>query len=193
MKKFETGDLIISDLVMHAMLVKSGTELKFNEELYRFVQNSFEKFKSGDWGNADETLAELNDEALINGGEILGSYESSNGYMIMIFREVNMKIKNVIFNPPATIVFWADGTKTVVKAHGEEFDPEKGLAMAIAKKALGNGSYYPVIKKWTKEYNGESFIEKLYRDFANSMNRISEIMTDAAEALDDVSLGGEKQ
>lgn len=60
------------------------------------------------------------------------------------------QIKNVIFNPPATIVFWADGTKTVVKAHGEEFDPEKGLAMAIAKKALGTG-YYPEIKKWTKD------------------------------------------
>ena len=24
-------------------------------------------------------------------------------------------IKNVIFNPPATIVFWKDGTKTIVK------------------------------------------------------------------------------
>ena len=59
------------------------------------------------------------------------------------------KIKNVIFNKPATIVFWEDGTKTVVKAIDEPFDEEKGLAMAIAKKALGNtGSYYDVIKKW---------------------------------------------
>lgn len=31
----------------------------------------------------------------------------------------------------------------------DEFDPEKGLAMAIAKKALGNkGSYYDEFKKW---------------------------------------------
>ena len=46
------------------------------------------------------------------------------------------EIKNVIFNDPATIVFWKDGTKTVVKCQdGDEFDPEKGLAMAIAKKA----------------------------------------------------------
>lgn len=62
------------------------------------------------------------------------------------------KITKVIFNDPATIVFWEDGTKTVVKAHDEEFDPEKGLAMAITKKALGNDSYYPEIKKWTKTY-----------------------------------------
>ena len=59
------------------------------------------------------------------------------------------EIKNVIFNPPATIVFWQDGTKTVVKATNELYDPEKGLAMAIVKRALGNqGNYYNVIKKW---------------------------------------------
>nr|DAG36265.1 MAG TPA: hypothetical protein [Caudoviricetes sp.] len=35
----------------------------------------------------------------------------------------------------------------------DEFDPEKGLAMAIAKKALGNkGNYFNVIKRWTDEY-----------------------------------------
>ena len=60
-----------------------------------------------------------------------------------------VEIKNVIFNPPATIVFWTDNSKTVVKAENEAFDPEKGLAMAIAKKALGNkGNYYETFKKW---------------------------------------------
>lgn len=60
------------------------------------------------------------------------------------------EIKNVIFNDPATIVFWEDGTKTVVKCQdGDEFDPEKGLAMAIAKKAYGNKcSYCNKMKKW---------------------------------------------
>lgn len=59
------------------------------------------------------------------------------------------KIQNVIFNDPATIVFWSDGTKTVVKAENEPYDPEKGLAMAIAKKFFDNKSYYfDVFKKW---------------------------------------------
>ena len=60
------------------------------------------------------------------------------------------EIKNVIVNDPATIVFWEDGTKTVVKCQdGDEFDPEKGLAMAIVKKAYGNkGSYCNKLKKW---------------------------------------------
>ena len=60
------------------------------------------------------------------------------------------EITKVIFNKPATIVFWADGTKTVVKSQGKEkYDKEKGLAMAISKKVLGNeGSYYDTFKKF---------------------------------------------
>lgn len=59
------------------------------------------------------------------------------------------EIVKVIFNDPATIVFWFDGSKTVVKADGEKFDPEKGLAMAISKKFLGNkGNYYREFEKW---------------------------------------------
>ena len=58
-------------------------------------------------------------------------------------RYTKFKIERVLFNNPATIVFWADGDKTVVKAqNGEPYDPEKGLAMAISKKALGNGRGY---------------------------------------------------
>lgn len=65
-------------------------------------------------------------------------------------------IKKVIFNEPATIVFWVDGTKTVVKAENEDFDPEKGLAMAIAKKVYGNkGSYFNQIRKWVNTYYEE--------------------------------------
>ena len=59
-------------------------------------------------------------------------------------------LKKVIYNDPATIAFWSDGTKTVVKAQpGDIFDPEKGLAMVIAKKACGNtGNYYNGFKDW---------------------------------------------
>lgn len=74
-------------------------------------------------------------------------------------------IEKVIFNEPATIVIWADGTKTVVKTqNGETYDPEKGLAMAISKKALGNkGNYFDTIKKWTDEYYKPSTLEELKR------------------------------
>ena len=63
-------------------------------------------------------------------------------------------IKQVIFHDPATIVYWADRTRTVVKCQdGDIYDPEKGLAMAISKKALGNkDNYYcEVFKHWLPE------------------------------------------
>ena len=76
------------------------------------------------------------------------------------------KIENVIFNDPATIVFWDDGSKTVVKCHDSIFDPEKGLAIAISKKALGNKyDYYEEFGKWLpkkKEFDGvESALRRL--------------------------------
>lgn len=71
----------------------------------------------------------------------------------------SMKIKNVIFQDPATIVFWEDGTKTVVRAEGEGYDPEKGLAMAISRKALGNNrDYYNTFIHWLKKYKKEEVI-----------------------------------
>lgn len=73
-------------------------------------------------------------------------------------------IVNVIFNNPATIVFWSDGTKTVVKAQNETFDPEKGLAMAIVKKSLGNqNKYYNEIKKWLPEEENEKTEKGCFR------------------------------
>ena len=61
-------------------------------------------------------------------------------------------IERVVFNDPATIVFWCDGTKTVVKAQNEKFDKEKGLLAAIAKKVYGNkGSFNNIIKRFVEE------------------------------------------
>lgn len=52
--------------------------------------------------------------------------------------------KEIIFNPPATIVYFTDGTKVVVKCNeDEEFVPEYGLAMAVLKKMYnGNRNKY---------------------------------------------------
>lgn len=63
------------------------------------------------------------------------------------------EIKKVHFNNPATVVLWSDGTKTIVRCGDNDiFDPEKGLAIAIAKKSLGNqGNYYNEFKKWLPE------------------------------------------
>lgn len=59
-------------------------------------------------------------------------------------------ILKVVYNSPATIVFWSDGTKTVVKCQGgDTYSTETGLAMAICKKAYGNKNQFnKVFAKW---------------------------------------------
>lgn len=76
--------------------------------------------------------------------------------------DIRRCIKKVKFNPPATIVFWTDNTKTVVKCKGEDYDPEKGLAMCICKKVLGDkGNYYEVFKKWLPKEDDSDVVQKV--------------------------------
>lgn len=76
--------------------------------------------------------------------------------------DIRRHIRNVKFNPPATIVFWTDNTKTVVKCKGEDYDPEKGLAMCICKKVLGDkGNYYEVFKKWLPKEDDSDVVQKV--------------------------------
>lgn len=76
--------------------------------------------------------------------------------------DIRRLIKKVKFNPPATIVFWTDNTKTVVKCKGEDYDPEKGLAMCICKKVLGDkGNYYEVFKKWLPKEDDSDVVQKV--------------------------------
>lgn len=69
---------------------------------------------------------------------------------IAMINNKDLEITNVIFSNPATIVFWNDNTKTIVKCqNGDTYDKEKGLAMCITKKYLGNEKrYYKTLRKW---------------------------------------------
>ena len=62
----------------------------------------------------------------------------------------SLHVKKIIFNPPATIMLWEDGTKTVVKAApGTEFNPYHGFTAAVAKKLYGNNSRVnKIMNKW---------------------------------------------
>lgn len=59
-------------------------------------------------------------------------------------------IVRVIFNNPATIVYWEDGSRTVVKCQpGDEFNRTIGFLMCVMKKVTGNtGRYNEVLKKY---------------------------------------------
>ena len=66
------------------------------------------------------------------------------------------EIERLIFNDPATIVYWSDGTKTVVKCQpGDVFSAEAGLTTAMLKKYMGNdNTFNRVINEWLK-HTGE--------------------------------------
>ena len=99
------------------------------------------------------------------------------------------KIKRVIFNAPATIVLWEDGTKTVVQCRNEDnYDEEKGLAMCIAKKALGNtGRYYDTFKKYEEENkpsidgSWSEILAKFVEPFTKELQLLTETKTEVDE------------
>ena len=71
------------------------------------------------------------------------------------------EVKDIKFSGPATIVFWKDGTKTVVKCQeGEHYDPKDGIEYALFKKIAGGTSnqaskmakmYDEWLEKWIPE------------------------------------------
>lgn len=69
-----------------------------------------------------------------------------------------IKIRKVIFSGPATIVFWNDGDKTVVKCtKGDHLNYEMGIAMCALKKLFGDSylNFKKDLKKWTPEKKKE--------------------------------------
>lgn len=90
-------------------------------------------------------------------------------------------IKKIIFNDPATIILWSDGTKTVVKAHNEPFDPEKGLAMAISNRFLTGSGINPhtLFRKANQQYadqrkKQDSKLEEANKIIDAAMDRITD-------------------
>ena len=131
------------------LIMKNGTKIPVTIDYIEATADTFPKFEGHITGTAKVSYRSLYD--IRNDAEVpINIYRNilNSTYGIGSLRIP--EIKNVIFNDPATIVFWEDGTKTVVKCQDcDEFDPEKGLAMAIAKKAYGNkGSYCNKLKKW---------------------------------------------
>ena len=66
------------------------------------------------------------------------TYSDIINYVIYGRRSSFPDIEKVIFNGPATVVMWSDGTKTVVKCQeGDEYSKQTGLLMCVFKKAFG--------------------------------------------------------
>lgn len=121
-----------------------------DREAYKLFLNSVYGLSSS--SSISPTFKDLIPETMYN--ELLTYKEKQMKFRNTINLSENLEIKKVIFNEPATIVFWSDGSKTVVKCGEKDFyDHEKGLAMCIVKRFLGNkGNYYNKLRKWLDMY-----------------------------------------
>jgi len=96
--------------------------------------------------------------------------------------EPKIRVKKLIFDYPATIVYWYDGTKTVVKCReGETFDKETGLAMAICKKLIGD-HYKSCFRSMIK-----GAIVKRTEPEKSNMEKLNDVLDHIIDDIDEVS------
>lgn len=83
------------------------------------------------------------------------------------FPDPSNRVEKVIYSPPATIVFWGDGTKTVVKCHyGDTYSKELGFLYCCAKHMCGNDTikFHKLMNEWCWneiEYDDKDEFERL--------------------------------
>lgn len=74
-------------------------------------------------------------------------------------------VKNCYFSDDRTIVLWDDGTKTVVQCQpGDQFDPEKGIFAAIAKRAYGNTGKFNDVMRTANDMGEYNFIKEMAKN-----------------------------
>lgn len=94
--------------------------------------------------------------------------------------------KKLIVNGPETVILWDDGTKTVAKCSKDEpFDPEKGVAIAIAKRFISGNKLHRMFDDAGFQLIDNSGMKRLLAQWA-------EIMTAIANAYGSSS-GGDKK
>lgn len=118
---------------------------------------------------------------------------------VAAFDFYKLKVHKVIFNDPATIVFWSDGSKTVVKCgENDIFDPEKGIAMCCMKRLLGTnktGSNYldrvkEYIQQWREDQEeGDNVINTVIKAILNDIHLpAKDVNTDAMDIPPEVTV-----
>lgn len=93
---------------------------------------------------------------------------------------IDMKFRltpeKIIHNGPATIVYWRDGEKTVVKLmEGDTYDEYAAFTAALAKKIFGSTGYVKrTLKDVTVEQKKKEPEFKSWKEWAEYMNKMVE-------------------
>ena len=149
--------------------VKSCSPVIANYKTLYFAWDNDERCYAIDWDVTGAMLlkssanfemkmtAQLNDEQLAVWEAALGIGHTSLKFP---FEKKDIKPERVLIQGTATIIWWSDGTKTIVKCQkGDKMDPEKGIAMCVMKKFMGTNktgsNYLDFAKPAIKEYEAK--------------------------------------
>lgn len=136
-----------------AFLKRNGIEVVDHSNSYRPTHDILSDIQTA-WARASGDSKDKRDDAkemkldmepndFKKNGAIVGGVLPQSTYCNWFVKITPPAIERVIFSDPATVVFWADGSKTVVKCQGGDlYDPEKGLMAAMLKKLYGNNNTY---------------------------------------------------
>ena len=92
-------------------------------------------------------------------------------------------VKNCYFSDDRTIVLWDDGTKTVVQCQpGDQFDPEKGIFAAIAKRAYGNTGKFNDVMRTANDMGEHNFIKEMAKNPDAMTKLIEDLFYDLVNA-----------
>lgn len=152
----------------------------FHQEVLEKTGVDTKKLDLPDWMNmnsfVDYNIHDcFNTEKMI---KVCRPYSYNDAYGTILLREMQkmfgsnyFEIEDIKFHGIATIVFWKDGTKTVVKCHEseKEFDIEKAIMAAFMKRALESKVDVPakdksmdrLLGEWVAKYEKEKEIEEL--------------------------------
>ena len=121
------------------------------------IKSDIENIKNIEWPIINVTTNGVNAKDVADQMyAIVGRGSGKTQYGLELLRaceSYRFQPKKIIFNGPATIVLWDDGSKTVVKCQdGDTFDKEKGVALCFMKKSLDNKSNFNnIFKKYLEE------------------------------------------
>ena len=89
----------------------------------------------------------------------------------------SVEIKKVIYSKPATIVYWMDGDKTVVRCKdGDTYSKEVGLLMCLAKRV------------WGKNESGSNFNDYMRKYVSEEKTGVITKIKEAAEEVKELSM-----
>lgn len=104
------------------------------------------------WFNKENVTPSLFDTPKRNDGIIPADLAKAFFNFTFGAPRVSLGVKQVIFSGPKTIVFWIDGTKTIVSCgEGDNSDPYAGFCAAVTKRVFGSTSQAKKVLERTRK------------------------------------------